>query len=55
MATAKKPLATKRSPTPPGARSEQHNKERLKPDFGGMSRLLVPKPKLRATTKPRIK
>jgi hypothetical protein len=53
MATFKP--AVKKSPKPPGSRTEQHSKTRLKQDFGGMSDMLRPKPKLRSTTKPRLK
>jgi len=54
MAQMPKPVV-KRSTKPPGSRTEQHSKSRLKPGFGGMSDLLRPKPKLRETTKPRLK
>jgi len=44
-----------KSPKPPGSRTEQHSKQRLKSDFGGMTDLLRPKPKLTPNTKPRLR
>lgn len=55
MASPKPKLVTARSSKPPGSRTEQHSQTRLKADFGGMSNMLRPKPKLRTTTKPRLK
>lgn len=54
MAT-KPSLPARRSTKPPGSRTEQHSKDRLKSDFGGMGAMLRPEPKLTAKTKARLK
>lgn len=44
-----------KSPKPPGSRTEQHAKSRLKADFGGMSDLMSPQGKLSNSKKPRLR